>query len=62
MFDESFDARTKVHEYGGAAALVHNGVLYFSFIKDCRIYRVESTTGAKPVPITPGMFSSNTHV
>jgi dipeptidyl aminopeptidase/acylaminoacyl peptidase len=34
-----FNARTRVHEYGGAAFNVFNGTLYFSNFADQRLYR-----------------------
>ncbi|KAI0042687.1 alpha/beta-hydrolase [Auriscalpium vulgare] len=51
LLDQSWDARTLVHEYGGAAAVVHADVLYFSHVKDGRVYRWEK--GSAPVPVTP---------
>ncbi|KAJ7102787.1 alpha/beta-hydrolase [Mycena epipterygia] len=51
LFDQSWDARTQVHEYGGGAATVFNEVLYFSHILDHRVYR--TTKGGAPEPITP---------
>ncbi|KAJ6459747.1 Alpha/Beta hydrolase protein [Mycena vitilis] len=51
FFDETWDARTQVHEYGGGAATVYNGILYFSHIGDHRVYK--SVKGDVPVPITP---------
>ncbi len=46
-----FNVRTRVHEYGGGAYLVHRGTVYFSNFDDQRLYRVaESGT---PMPITP---------
>ena len=36
-----FNARTRVHEYGGAAFTVHRGVTYFSNFTDQRVYRLE---------------------
>ncbi|KAL4256389.1 Xaa-Pro dipeptidyl-peptidase/Cocaine esterase [Pleurotus pulmonarius] len=51
LFDKSWDARTQVHEYGGAAAIVFDGVLYFSHFSDGRVYRCES--GSVPEPVTP---------
>lgn len=46
-----FDARTRVHEYGGGAYFVHDGMVYFSNFKDQRIYRVDQ--GKEPLPVTP---------
>ena len=34
-----FNARTRVHEYGGGAAIVHKGVSWFSNMADQRLYR-----------------------
>ena len=46
-----FNARSRVHEYGGGAYLMHGGVLYFSHFTDQRLYRVDP--GLAPRPITP---------
>lgn len=46
-----FNARTRVHEYGGGEYLVHDGVVYFANFADQRLYRQEA--GAAPQPITP---------
>jgi dipeptidyl aminopeptidase/acylaminoacyl peptidase len=46
-----FNARTRVHEYGGAAYIVNKGTVYFSNFKDQRLYR--QTTSSEPQPITP---------
>jgi len=45
-----FNARTRVHEYGGAAYIAHKGVIWFSEDTDGRIYRLEP--GNLPVPLT----------
>jgi len=45
-----FDARTRVHEYGGGACLVDGGVVYFSNFTDQRLYRARP--GAAPEPVT----------
>jgi len=46
-----FNARTRVHEYGGGAYTVQDGVLIFANFADTRLYRVD---GEKPPrPITP---------
>jgi dipeptidyl aminopeptidase/acylaminoacyl peptidase len=46
-----FSVRTRVHEYGGGAAAVHRGVLYFSNFADQRLYR--QTAGKAAEPLTP---------
>ena len=46
-----FSARTRVHEYGGGAFLVADGVVYFANFADQRLYRQEA--GGEPVAITP---------
>ena len=48
---EPFSARTRVHEYGGGAFLVHRGVVFFSNFADQRLYRQDP--GEEPQPITP---------
>jgi dipeptidyl aminopeptidase/acylaminoacyl peptidase len=48
---EGFNARTKVHEYGGGAFLVHRGTVFSSNFADQRLYRQD--VGAAPMPITP---------
>ena len=45
------DVRTLVHEYGGGAYTVAEGVVYFSRFDDQRLYRQE--LGGEPVAITP---------
>jgi dipeptidyl aminopeptidase/acylaminoacyl peptidase len=49
---KEFNVRTRVHEYGGGAALVQDDVVYFSNMTDQRLYR--QAPGATPVPLTPG--------
>src|SRR5262245_43478369 len=46
-----FSARTRVHEYGGGAAVVAGGVAFFSDFRDQRLYRQDAQGG--PVPLTP---------
>ncbi len=46
-----YNARTRVHEYGGAAYLVRDGVVWFTNFKDQRLYRQDP--GRPPVAITP---------
>jgi dipeptidyl aminopeptidase/acylaminoacyl peptidase len=46
-----FNVRTMVHEYGGGAYAVHDGVAFCSDFDDQRLYRLEP--GGDPVSITP---------
>jgi dipeptidyl aminopeptidase/acylaminoacyl peptidase len=46
-----FNARTRVHEYGGGAYTVRDGVLIFANFADTRLYRVDGND--RPQPITP---------
>jgi dipeptidyl aminopeptidase/acylaminoacyl peptidase len=46
-----FNARTRVHEYGGGATVVADGTIYFSNWEDQRLYRQDP--GGQPRPITP---------
>jgi dipeptidyl aminopeptidase/acylaminoacyl peptidase len=46
-----FNARTRVHEYGGGAYAVLDGVVYASNYADQRLYRLEP--GREPQPLTP---------
>lgn len=46
-----YNARTRVHEYGGGAVTVASGTVYFSNWNDQRLYRLDS--GGQPRPITP---------
>src|SRR5918997_1527762 len=46
-----FNARTRVHEYGGGDFMVRGGTVYFSNFSDQRLYRQEP--GGAPRAITP---------
>jgi len=46
-----FNARTRVHEYGGGSFVVADGTVYFSNFADQRLYRQDP--GAEPRPVTP---------
>ena len=57
------NVRSRVHEYGGGAYVVRNGVVYYSNFTDQRIYQVggSSASGSSsppdppsvPIPVTP---------
>ncbi|HXD80193.1 MAG TPA: prolyl oligopeptidase family serine peptidase [Candidatus Acidoferrum sp.] len=46
-----FNARTRVHEYGGGHFAVSDGTVWFANFKDQRLYRQDG--GGEPRPITP---------
>jgi len=48
---QPFNARTRVHEYGGGDFTVHDGTVYFANFADQRIYR--RPPGGGPQPLTP---------
>ncbi len=50
---QSFNVRTRVHEYGGGAYTVSDGTIYFSNFADQRLYRHQP--GAQPQPLTPDL-------
>ncbi len=47
-----FDARSRVHEYGGGAYTVAGGTILFSHVRDDRLYRLDPGDDT-PQPITP---------
>jgi len=47
----AFNARTRVHEYGGGAYFVHDKTIFFSNFKDQRLCRHE--LNGQPLAITP---------
>jgi len=48
---EPFNVRSRVHEYGGGAYTVANGIVYFTNFSDRRIYK--QVGNSSPQPITP---------
>ncbi len=48
---QGFNARSRVHEYGGGHFAVRDGTVFFTNYKDQRLYRQDA--GAEPTPITP---------
>jgi dipeptidyl aminopeptidase/acylaminoacyl peptidase len=51
LLPDGMNARTAVHEYGGAAWWLHDGVTWFANWSDQRLYRL--APGGAPEPITP---------
>lgn len=51
VFGSEWNAATRVHEYGGGAAIVHDGTTYFSHSPDGRVYSF--TDGSVPRAVTP---------
>jgi dipeptidyl aminopeptidase/acylaminoacyl peptidase len=47
-----WNARTRVHEYGGGSWTVAGGVLWFTNFADQRLYRLDPGSDS-PVPVTP---------
>jgi dipeptidyl aminopeptidase/acylaminoacyl peptidase len=52
VLPQPWNARTRVHEYGGGAWTVADGVLWFTGFADQRLYRLDGD-GQQPVPVTP---------
>ncbi|EIW85266.1 alpha beta-hydrolase [Coniophora puteana RWD-64-598 SS2] len=55
VINSPWSARTAVHEYGGASAIVHDDTLYFSNFSDNRLYHksLKSDSASEPEPVTP---------
>lgn len=50
ILPQGYSARSRVHEYGGGAAIVSDGVVFFVNFEDQRIYRLEG--GGRPEALT----------
>ncbi|KAI0672134.1 alpha/beta-hydrolase [Trametes maxima] len=48
---KDWNVRSGVHEYGGAPAVAYDGTIYFSNLKDGRIYKLRE--GEQPEAVTP---------
>jgi dipeptidyl aminopeptidase/acylaminoacyl peptidase len=51
----SYNARTRVHEYGGGDYLAAGGIVYFSNFTDQRMYRQVPGSEPQPFTLTEGM-------
>ncbi len=63
IFAAPFNARTRVHEYGGGSWWVDDRYVYFVHWNDQRLYRVDHTSNAvqTPVPLTPEPQTPQSH-
>ncbi|HET6867651.1 MAG TPA: S9 family peptidase [Solirubrobacteraceae bacterium] len=52
LLTDGQNARTAVHEYGGGAWWVHDGIVWFASWDDQRLYRLDLAAGSA-VPLTP---------
>ena len=59
VYGTSWNAKTRVQEYGGGAAIAYGGVIYFSNVPDFGVYKVDVGNGGEPVAITPGNPSTS---
>ncbi|KAJ7074518.1 Alpha/Beta hydrolase protein [Mycena amicta] len=48
-----WDVRTTVNGYGGAPAIIHEDTVYFSHVRDGRVYRITTPSNGAPEPVTP---------
>ncbi|KAH9044055.1 alpha/beta-hydrolase [Lactarius deliciosus] len=55
IFGSEWNATTKVHEYGGGAAIVYDGTTYFSHSPDGRVYSLKD--GSEPKAVTPACLA-----
>jgi dipeptidyl aminopeptidase/acylaminoacyl peptidase len=54
LIPDPFSARTRVHEYGGGAATIAGGTLYFSNFADQRLHRRDPGASPQPISHQPG--------
>ncbi|MEO8084796.1 MAG: prolyl oligopeptidase family serine peptidase [Ardenticatenales bacterium] len=54
-----WNVRTRVHEYGGGAFTVADGMLYFSQFGDQRLYRLRVTPASHASPTSPSTTASS---
>jgi len=58
VIPRGFNARTRVHEYGGGSYAVFKGMIYFTNFEDQRIYRQDENPSSIS-PLTPAKNSDN---
>ncbi|MCB1692895.1 MAG: hypothetical protein KDI19_09020, partial [Pseudomonadales bacterium] len=58
LFAAPFNARTRVHEYGGDAWLIHDGLVYFSNFADQQVH-VAGDGEPRPLTHTEGLRFAN---
>jgi hypothetical protein len=58
IFGEGFNARSRVHEYGGGPAIVHGGLGHFTNASDLKVYKVDLQDGLPGTPesVSPGVY------
>jgi dipeptidyl aminopeptidase/acylaminoacyl peptidase len=49
VIPREFNARTRVHEYGGGDYIARDGVVYFTNFSDQRLYRQEGDSASQPI-------------
>ena len=54
VYGPGWNAKTRVQEYGGGAAIAYGGTIYFSNFGDFRVYKLDVGSGDDPVAVTPG--------
>ena len=52
---DDFNARTRVHEYGGGAYGVSDGMVFATRFSDQRLYRIDAEGEAEPITPEPGV-------
>lgn len=55
VLPRDFNARSRVHEYGGGAFTVHQGVIYFVQYDDQQLYKIEPGEHPQCLNTRPGM-------
>ena len=54
IIQSPFNARSRVHEYGGASYIVGQNAIFFSNFSDQRVYRLQRNGQTAPIAITNG--------